>query len=272
MYRRRTDEEQQWLRDNCPNMSANQAMDAFEKRFGWMPTYASHISYCSSHGIQHDHSREHVYTQEHDDFIRQFAPGHAIAETIEAFENRFGKRLTKSQMKNRMYLLGVQSGVNTGRFVKGQPSRNKGLTWDDYMSEEGKRNSLRTCFKKGNIPQHNRRELGDRVICSLGYVRVKVKDGLQDKPGDNWAFEHRHVWEQEHGEIPEGYDVVHLNGDITDNRIENLALLEHRMLATINRFGYSWDDAESLEAVKNLVRIQSKLHTLKKQPRVTANV
>jgi len=36
---------------------------------------------------------------------------------------------------------------------------------------------------------------------------------------------HRFVWESEIGEIPQGYDIHHINGQKWDNRIENLECL-----------------------------------------------
>jgi len=36
---------------------------------------------------------------------------------------------------------------------------------------------------------------------------------------------HRYVWQKERGEIPEGWDIHHINEDKTDNRIENLECL-----------------------------------------------
>src|SRR5690349_5370469 len=36
---------------------------------------------------------------------------------------------------------------------------------------------------------------------------------------------HRAVWEQVHGPIPKGYHIHHINGNKTDNRLENLELL-----------------------------------------------
>ena len=39
---------------------------------------------------------------------------------------------------------------------------------------------------------------------------------------------HRYVWEFYHGEIPEGYDVHHIDHDVNNNDISNLALIESR--------------------------------------------
>lgn len=44
---------------------------------------------------------------------------------------------------------------------------------------------------------------------------------------------HREVWEYHNGEIPEGYDVHHIDGDRNDNNIDNLQLMlrsEHHSL------------------------------------------
>ena len=44
---------------------------------------------------------------------------------------------------------------------------------------------------------------------------------------------HRDVWCFHNGEIPENYDIHHINGDKTDNRLENLEILpksEHTKL------------------------------------------
>ena len=39
------------------------------------------------------------------------------------------------------------------------------------------------------------------------------------------VYEHRHVWSEAHGEIPEGMTIDHINGNKRDNRLENLQLL-----------------------------------------------
>ena len=59
---------------------------------------------------------------------------------------------------------------------------------------------------------------GERRIASTGYVRIKV-------PGGREVLEHRHIMEQHLGRKLERYENVHhLNGDRTDNRLDNLEL------------------------------------------------
>jgi len=43
-----------------------------------------------------------------------------------------------------------------------------------------------------------------------------------------YILEHRYVWEQVNGALPEGYIVHHLNGIKGDNRIENLAAMPRK--------------------------------------------
>ena len=58
-----------------------------------------------------------------------------------------------------------------------------------------------------------------------GYIR---KDGyrLISVMGEQ-RLEHRYIWEKDNGQIPEGFQVHHINGDKLDNRIENMQVMSN---------------------------------------------
>ena len=59
---------------------------------------------------------------------------------------------------------------------------------------------------------------------SDGYIEVKRPDIANTK--SEYMKEHRAVWIDHYGAIPEGAVVHHTNGDRSDNRIENLELFD----------------------------------------------
>jgi len=53
-----------------------------------------------------------------------------------------------------------------------------------------------------------------------------------------YCYEHRLVWWRAHGEIPDGFDVHHINGDKRDNCIKNLRAMsrsEHARLHALEQ-------------------------------------
>src|SRR5699024_12149794 len=85
-------------------------------------------------------------------------------------------------------------GYNT-QFKKGNGAWNKGLKQEDYLTEEQIDKLKHTQFKKGHVSPR-RKELGSERINEFGFIEVKT-----EQP-DTWKLKHRHIWEEEHGEIP----------------------------------------------------------------------
>lgn len=91
-------------------------------------------------------------------------------------------------------------------------------TWRTVTTSRGKKQAgeFRRCRKHGKRPN-----IGARYTHpTLGYVLVITEAGQK--------YEHRVIWEQHYGPIPEGYHVHHRNHVKDDNRIENLELVEGR--------------------------------------------
>ena len=63
--------------------------------------------------------------------------------------------------------------------------------------------------------------------CDNSIQRGYRKVNIAWKPKNLQARAHRVIWFMFYGEIPEGMLVDHINGDRSDNRIENLRLVNH---------------------------------------------
>lgn len=64
-----------------------------------------------------------------------------------------------------------------------------------------------------------------RHLTPSGYVRVWDPDHPAAN-NDGYALEHRKVWMDAHGAIPEGVYVHHVDGDKTNNDLSNLQLMD----------------------------------------------
>jgi len=108
-------------------------------------------------------------------------------------------------------------------FVAGSKNPMYGIRGKDHPSF-GKSPSVETILKRSKTI----REKGGKHIDSHGYYLV-VQYDHPNRNSQNCVFEHRLVMEKFLGRYLEPEEVVHhINGDITDNRIENLMLFSDR--------------------------------------------
>lgn len=72
-----------------------------------------------------------------------------------------------------------------------------------------------------------------------GYIKIQWRDGKKVLG----KYLHIAVWEAFNGEVPDGYDVHHINHNPSDNRLENLELItrnEHAVMHNKNKIGMKY--------------------------------
>jgi phage protein len=191
-----------------------------------------------------------IYTQEEQDFFREFVPGHTYKEIQAEFCKRFNKTLTSNQVIGYIKRNGLNTGTD-GRFKKGQTAHNKGKKgWYAQGME-------RNWFKKGNIPQ-NYKPVGSERISKDGYIEIKVKDP------NKWQLKHRYVWEKENGKVPKGMILIFKDSNKLNVCLDNLILISRAENAVINRAGDSVFTGQAKEVVVNLARLKCATRKAKK--------
>lgn len=151
------------------------------------------------------------------------------------------KNLGKSQQFVRdimkKYQINVPSEIKeyfiqNSRFKKGNESFNKGKKLQDYLTESKIEKVKKTSFQKGNKP-HNTKPEGYQSIRAYkrGIPYIFIKVGEKMKPL------HRHIYEENFGFIPNGYNVQFKDGDTLNTEIDNLYLISKKEQAFINHQG-----------------------------------
>lgn len=138
------------------------------------------------------------------------------------------------------------------QFKKGRVPQNKGKRQVEFMTPEAIERTKATRFQNGHVP-HNAKADGTIIVRQRldrdnpPYQMVKV-------PGRRrLQYLHRHIWEEAHGSIPRGYNVIFTDGDTMNCVLSNLELVSHRELMernTIYRFP---------EEVRRLIHVKGAL-------------
>ena len=187
----------------------------------------------------------HAYSEAEKEFIKEYANGHTRAEIVQAFKEKFGVELRMSQLKGIMKRLDAKTGF-TGRFEKGQESRNKGIPMTAEVYEKAKA----TMFKPGHTPK-NTVPVGTETIRADGYVRVKVAEP------NVWRMKHIMVWEEANGPVPKKMCITTRDGDRTNTDLSNLRLVERKTLCIKNKQRLSRYTGELNDAATSLAEMCS---------------
>lgn len=190
------------------------------------------------------------------EYLRENYPYHTNKELIEIYKNKFEATLTESKIQNAKLRYNVADKVipNAGSFKKGDEPWNLGRKMDAKTYEKIKPN----LFKKGNIT-YNTRPVGSRRIGKDGYSEIKIAEP------NIWDLEHRVIYREHYGEIPEGYIAIFLDGDKSNMDPKNLKAIPRGDHAVMSRwYGYT-NNPDINESKLAVVKVRRKMKEVKKR-------
>lgn len=108
--------------------------------------------------------------------------------------------------------------------IKQKNNSNRSISNKDYNENEIAqfRSSPYYATKDGRILNLNK-NIEIKLKNSGNYLRFQGNYNLEKK----YFLVHRVVWEAFNGEIPKGYDIDHIDGNLHNNRLDNLQAISH---------------------------------------------
>ena len=158
-----------------------------------------------------------------------------------------GLRKSEAYMRGEMVRQGEKLKVVgiKGRFIKGQPPKNKGKKVPPHVLE-----AMRpTMFKKGQKAINEKWDGHERVNVD-GYLEVRVAK-------NKYVHKHRLVWQQAGKAVPKGYVVTFKDGNKLNCELDNLTLITRREIMernTIHRL-----PPELKETIRTLTNLKKRI-------------
>jgi hypothetical protein len=156
-----------------------------------------------------------LYTDEQISFLKNNCSLSRPELTL-MFNERFGTAITQSAISSYCKRYGWLTGRD-GRLKKGNKP------WNTGLKGRGVCKSNSTSFKKGQVPA-NVKPLGHERICSKdGFILIKVaEENPYTGAKTRYRLKHQFVWEQHHGDIPDGCVIRFKDGNKFNCEIDNL--------------------------------------------------
>lgn len=268
--RRYTEKQLDFLRAGYARMPIRDLTPKFNARFGLAKTAAMIRSTFKNHGITCGRGpgermfpwMSRLFTPVQTKFLKRHYAGRSREALKQLFNARFKSDITVRQVESFVKNHGLQNGM-TGFFKKGQKP------WNAGTKGLMKRNS--GTFKKGNIPGNTRPLWSERIDNKDGFILIKVPE-RNPYTGASTRYKHKHVWlwEQKHGQVPEGSVVMFRDGNKRHCTIGNLILVTRSELLHLNWKGYKHYPAELKPSVMALAKLDAKMYAREKQLRKAA--
>ena len=185
---------------------------------------------------------QHRWTDEEKEYLASIVKGKTYKELLILMNYKFEYEFSSQQIESALRRYNLKTG-NTGQFKKYQEPWNKGLK--GYMGAN------KTSFKKGTIPP-NYKPVGTERFAKDGYIEVKVKDP------NVWELKHRYIYKKHHGEIPNGYNVIFADKNISNFDIDNLILVSKAEMLILNKNKLIFEDKDFTKVGVNIAKLINK--------------
>lgn len=141
----------------------------------------------------------------------------------------------------------------TGHYLPGTAPANKGKKMP-YNA-----NTARTQFKKGQLP-HNTKFAGHERLHEDGYVYISINETNPHTGYERrYVLKHKHLWEQEHGPVPDGMVLKCLDGNKENSDPSNWELIPRGALPFLNGWrgpDYGSADPEVRPVILTLAKLR----------------
>ena len=267
-----SDKQDAYLRKIAPGRSTKECVDALNKRFNAHFTRSQIQNYKNNHRILSgkncwefvDYEKHRKYPEEVRNFIFENYKGTGHKKMSELIKEKFDYDMTPKQVDSFYGNNHLNSGI-TGWFEKGIVPKNKGKRLVDYMSPEMIERSKPTRFKPGQMP-HNTVPVGTVKELKDGYLWVKINNQLKPKSKRvNWKPLHHIMYEFYNGTVPEGHDVMFLDGNVKNFSKDNLEVITKAERLYLNRHNFISSDPTITRSGLVLARMMNKTYKRKNQ-------
>ena len=206
----------------------------------------------------------HIYTEEEKEFVKNNITKYFLPELVKVFNKTFNTNITICKLKNLKHKMKLKSGLPSSHFGNTYTKGTKRTEEQRArMSLSAKKRATKEYREKMSIARRNAsKKIGYRTINNQGYVYIKVKNDACKN--DNYVSEARYVYEKHCGKIPKGYWIYHLDGNVSNNSIDNLVALERGIVASLNITGLNSTDKELTKLGIDILKINRKIKERKR--------
>lgn len=171
-------------------------------------------------------------------YLKEHSKVYSRKELTWRFNFIFHKHQTVNAIKKICAFYGFKAATD-GKFVDGHDAWNKDMDVEEYKTHFTEESYLSST--QDTLPHDYKYKVGDRCYQSVNgkkvpYIVVSTEPGVELK--HRCKPETLYVWEKIHGPVPDGYSIMHLDGDNMNNDISNLIMVSDYERLIINSYGW----------------------------------